>query len=271
MSGMRTLLVAVACTVLTTACTGGGSDPVTTVSQDRVVDLTGSERDAFVAAVEDLGYTCGPALDPRSPYDACSRPGAYPQAARDTVTITSSPDRTSVLRVAYCGPETRVVAAMSTSFLPEVDAPDLLTDLPLAEVTGARVAACRSTEGEGAVLGGEGLPTLLELDAALLRQGLETAGWRCLEGRDLDCREPGAAPGGTLVVATGDGVQVAAADASALARTVGLLGLSDAAVQAARSCAPGGTCAHLLVDGFDLFFSADADASRLRVAERVDF
>lgn len=270
---MRILLGLLASGVLLTGCSGSDADPVTTVSQDRVVALTGSERDAFVAAVEELGYSCGPALDPRAPYDACTRPGAYPEAVQDTVTITSSPDRQGVLRVAYCGPEPRVVAAMSVSFLAEVESPDLLTDLPLPEVTGARVTACRSSEGEGAVLGGEGLPTLLELDPALLRRGLERAGWQCLGGRDLDCRETGPTPAaqGTLVVGTGDGVQVAAADATALARTVALLGLSDAAVQVARSCTPDGPCAHLLADGFDLFFSATPGASRLRVAERVDF
>lgn len=269
MTGMRILPLLLATGVLLTACTGGGDEPLTTVTETRIIDLTSAERDDFLAKVEELGYTCGPALDPQSPYDACTRPGAPPAATADTVTLTSTADGTSVTRVAYCGPEPRVVAAMSEAFLAEVESPDLLTDLPLPEVSGARVTSCRSTGGEGAVLGGEGLPRLLELDLPRLRQGLERAGWTCLEDRDLDCREGGRT--GTLVVGIGAGVQVAAADGPALARAVGLLGLSDAAVQAARGCTTGEPCDHLLVDGFDLFFSADADVSRVRVAERVGF
>ena len=90
---MRILLGLLASGVLLTGCSGSDADPVTTVSQDRVVDLTGSERDALVAAVEELGYACGPALDPRSPYDACTRPGAYPEAVQDTVTMCVTASR----------------------------------------------------------------------------------------------------------------------------------------------------------------------------------
>ncbi|WP_341924270.1 hypothetical protein [Nocardioides psychrotolerans] len=265
---MRTLPLLLASGALLTACTGS-DEPLTTVTETRIIDLTVAERDDFLAKVEDLGYTCGPALDPQSPYDACTRPGAHPAATADTVTLTSTPDGATVTRVAYCGPERRVVAAMSEAFLAEVESPDLLADLPLPEVSGARVTRCRTTSGEGAVLGDEGLPTLLELDLPRLRQGLAQAGWTCLEDRDLDCREDGRT--GTLVVGIGAGVQVAAADGPALARAVGLLGLSDAAVQAARRCTTGEPCDHLLVDGFDLFFSADAAFSRVRVAERVGF
>ena len=236
-------------------------DPVT-------VTLTGEERDAFVAQVEDLGYTCRDAIPEASLYVACTRPGDYPDATHDTVQLSSTPDGATVTRLAYCGPEPGVVAAVSDAFLGEVGSPELLAEVP--SLDGVTLQQCRSTVGQGVVIGGPGLPYLRELNLTLLTRGLTRAGWSCREAPTADCRPAGRGDG-TFVRGTEAEVVAGAPTPEALAAVTRVLALSPIVAEAAEACAPDTVCDHLVVDGYDMFFEATDTASRVRIKVRRDF
>ncbi|MFA6576119.1 MAG: hypothetical protein WCS84_11910 [Nocardioides sp.] len=265
MRSLPALLCATAL-VLITGCTADEEPdqpdrPVT-------VALTGEERDAFVAQVEDLGYTCRDAVPETDRYVACTRPGAYPDATHDTVQISSTPDGATVTRLVYCGPEAGVVAAMSGTFLGEVGSPDLLPELPA--VDGIVLRQCVSTVGTGVAIGGPGLPYLRQLEVELLERGLTRAGWTCRDDLTVDCRSL-AGGNRTLVWGTDQEILVSAPTPQALAAATRVLALSPVVAEAATDCAPDTVCEHLVVDGFDMFFDVADEVSRVRIKVRRDF
>lgn len=265
---MRTLLALLCATVLvlTSGCTA--DDEPDEADQSARVALTGEERDVFVAQVEELGYTCRDAVPETDRYVACTRPGTHPDAAHDTVQLSSTPDGATVTRLVYCGPEPRVVAAVSDSFLGELGSPDLLPELP--RLAGVEVRQCASTVGTGVVVGGPGLPYLRQLDVHLLQRGLTRAGWTCRDEPTVDCRSR-AGGDRTLVWGTDQELLVSAPTPQALAAVTRVLALSPVVAQAALDCAPDSVCDHLVVDGFDMFFDVTDAVSRVRIKVRKDF
>ncbi|WP_193613345.1 hypothetical protein [Nocardioides lijunqiniae] len=266
---MRSVVVGLAVVTLLASGCSGESEAPEEEPRPTAVSLTGEDRDAFVREVTDLGYTCRDALPETSEHVACTRPGPEDEARYDVVRISSTPDGDQVLRVAYCGAERGVVPAMSRAFLAEVDSPDLRSDPP--RLDGVRVTPCRTEAGEGVSLGGPGPTVLRELDLNLLNVNLRRRGWDCGEdSARVDCRQPTPGPG-THVFGIGDQVLVTAPSNRALAGATQALGLSPVVAEAASSCRPGTACEHLVVDGFDLYLSADADYRRLTITELQDF
>ncbi|SDN93110.1 hypothetical protein SAMN05192576_3014 [Nocardioides szechwanensis] len=263
---MRTLpaLLCLAALAFTAGCTS--DDEPERPDEPTTVTLTGEERDAFVAEVEDLGFTCRDAVPETDRHVACTRPGAYPEAADDTVRLSSTPDGATVTRLAYCGPEERVVTAVSDAFLGEVGSPDLLTEIPTLD--GVRLQPCAPGTSTGIALG-QGMPYLRQLEVDLLNRGLTRAGWTCLEELTVDCRPPGR--DGTVVRGDQVEVVVTAPTPKALAAATRVLALSPVVSEAAEGCAPDSVCDHLVVDGFDMFFEATGDTSQLRIQVRRDF
>jgi hypothetical protein len=69
----------------------------------------------------------------------------------------------------------------------------------------------------------------------------------------------------------GDHVLISAPGNRALAEATRVLGLSPIVTEAASSCLPDTVCDHLVVDGFDLYFTAEGVYRRLTIRERNDF
>ncbi|WP_134739802.1 hypothetical protein [Nocardioides sp. 503] len=262
-----TLTVLAACVLVASGCSAEEQtrEPPPEPTQ---VTLTGAERDDFIDRVVDLGYTCREAVPDTSAYVACTRPGRYPDAIADTVTIASSEDGEQVLGVAYCGPEAGVAPAFSEAFLGEVESPDLQAQVPPLE--GVTLRSCRSAAGDGFRAGGR-VPVLRQLELPRLRQSLVRRGWSCQDDEAAYCTLPGSRGGRTLVWGIPGEARVVAESAGELAEAATVLGLSPIVAEAATSCLTRTVCDHLLVDGFDLFFDTDARYHRMRVRERTDF
>lgn len=270
---MRTIpaLLCAAALALTVSCTAD-DEPETTEKTEKTdepgaVTFTGEERDDFLAQVEELGFTCRDALPETDRYVGCTRPGTYPEAAFDTVLVASTPDGAAVTRVAYCGPEGTVVEAMSDAFLGEIGSPDLLDEIPALE--GAQLQPCYPAIGTGLTYG-QSMPILRELELDVLTRELTRKGWTCSEDSLVRCLPPGGEQE-ALVRGTPSQVWVTAPTGERLASAIEVLGLSPAVAEAARSCAPLTVCDHLLVDGFDMFLSANRAESLLRIRIRAPF
>lgn len=267
---MRTLpaLLCAAALALTASCTSDDEPEQRERSEGPgAVTFTGEERDDFLARVEDLGFTCRDALPETDRYGACTRPGTYLEAAADTVLVASTPDGAAVTRVSYCGPEDQVVTAVSDAFLGEVGSPDLLAEIPTLE--GAQLQACDPATGTG-IAYGQSMPVLRELELDLLTRELTRKGWTCSEDSLVRCLPPGGEQE-ALVRGTPSQVWVTAPTGERLAEAVQVLGLSPVVAEAAGACAPLTVCDHLLVDGFDMFLSANREESRLRIKVRGPF
>ncbi len=265
---MRTVLAIVAASaLLASGCTSDGGSPEP-APEPASVTLTGDERDDFVSRVVDLGYTCREALPDTARYVACTRPGEYSDARDDVVSVTSSEDGEQVLRVAYCGQEEGVAAAASAAFLGEIGTPDLLVDPPRVE--GASITRCGD---QGVALGQPALSVLRELDLEMVRRHLVRQGWACRNGEPADCRPSGPARQEILVYGIPGEVRVVARSSRDLVTTTRLLGLrlSPTVVEAASACRPAAVCEHLVVDGFDVYVSADGGYRRLTIRERRYF
>lgn len=262
---MRSATAVLALLVLVlTGCSDG--DEADATDDPPKVSLTGEERDAFIDQVQGLDYTCRAALPGTEEYVGCTRPGAYPDATYDAIQLTSSPDGADVLRVYYCGPEPAVVDAISTSFLGEADSPSLLPKVP--DVSGVTLTGCESQVGSGVVLGGPGVDTLREIDVDDLVGRLTSSGYECASDFDCVLEKDDQR---VVVSGTDSGFQVSAESSESLVNAARDLGLGQVVQNAAGSCTSDEVCEHLLVDGYDVFVSAQQERFQLRVGEKKDF